>query len=58
MAKLPRLYEAFKVIIVAQPSAIAAGRDVVSSVGCIHSSCEVAVMAMERRGTVIQFYYL
>ena len=30
-------------------------RDVVRSVGCIHSSDEVAVMAMEPRDTVIQF---
>ncbi len=30
----------------------------VSSVGCIHSSDEVVVMTMERRGTVIQFEYL
>ena len=51
---LPRLYEVVKVIIVAQPSAIAADRNVISSVGCIHSSDEVAVMAMEPRGTVIQ----
>ena len=29
-------------------------RDVMSSVGCAHSSDEVAVMAMERRGAVIQ----
>ena len=28
--------------------------DVVRSVGCIHSSVEISVMEMERRGTVIQ----
>lgn len=35
-----------------------ADRDVISSVGCIHSSEEVSVMEMERRGTVIQLEYL
>ncbi len=33
-------------------------RDVISSVGCIHSSDEVSVMEMERRDTVIQLEYL
>ena len=49
---LPRLYEVVKVIIVVQP--YPRYRDVISSVGCIHSSDEVAVMAMEPRDTVIQ----
>ena len=35
-----------------------AGRDVISSVGCIYSSDEVFVMEMERRDTVIQCKYL
>ncbi len=47
---------------VAQPAAIAAYKDVISRVGCIHSSVDHdsywdAVMAMEG-GTVIQFKYL
>ena len=33
-------------------------RDVIGSVGCIHSSDEVSVMEMERRDTVIQLEYL
>lgn len=46
----------------AQPAAIAAYKDVISRVGCIHSSVDHdsywdAVMAMEG-GTVIQFKYL
>ena len=53
---LPRQYEAAKVYdcYTILPKA----EDVVSSVGCIHSSDEVAVMAMERRDTVIQCKYL
>ena len=53
---LPRLHQAVKVIIVVNRTI--RYRDVVRSVGCIHSSDEVSVMEMERRGTVIQLEYL
>jgi len=52
IAELPLLHEAVKVIIVAQPYHKV--WDVIRRVGCTHSSDEVAVMAMEPRGAVIQ----
>ena len=52
LVELPRLQEAVKVIIAAQPYQKV--WNVIRRVGCIRSSDEVAVMAMEPRGAVIQ----
>ena len=53
---LPRLELGIRLSLLPNPAK--RQRDVLRSVGCIHSSEEVAVMAMERRDAVIQFEYL